>query len=294
MTLRPDEIVAIDALIDRALAEDVGPGDVTTLATVPEQRQAEARLAAKEPGVVAGLQVAERVFARLDGAVEVHWRVEEGAPVDKGATVGVISGPARPILTGERLALNVMQRMSGVATASRKMVDAARPATVLDTRKTAPGLRVLDKLAVRIGGAQNHRLGLFDMILIKDNHIAAAGGIRAAIDAARRYRSQRDGDLKIEIEARTLGEVREVMDAGGIDWILLDNMVRLHDDGFVDVGPLRQAVEMVRGRAKTEASGNVTLETVGFIASTGVDYISSGALTHSVRALDLSLLIELG
>jgi nicotinate-nucleotide pyrophosphorylase (carboxylating) len=293
MTLRPDEIVAIDAIIDRGLAEDVGSGDVTTLATVPEATQAHARLAAKERGVVAGLTVAERVFARLDGGVSIRWDVAEGESVEAGASVGTLVGPARAILTGERLALNLMQRMSGIATASRAMVEAARPATVLDTRKTAPGLRVIDKLAVRIGGARNHRVGLHDMILIKDNHIAAAGGIRPAIEAARSYRDDHPDELRIEVETRTLDEVRQAMDVGGFDWILLDNMVRLHDDGFVDVAPLRRAVDLVAGRAKTEASGNVTLATVGFIASTGVDYISSGALTHSVRALDLSLTIEL-
>lgn len=283
---------AIDRLLDLAFEEDLGSGDVTSLATIAENRVAEGSFTAKEAGVVAGLAVAERVFARLDAAVRLDWAVADGETVREQTLVGTIAGPARAILAGERIALNVMQRMSGIATATRRMAEAARPAQLLDTRKTAPGMRALDKWAVRLGGGTNHRTGLFDRILIKDNHIAAAGGIEAALEAAVRYRQSLPAsseDLLIEIEVTSLDELDDVIATGGADWVLLDNFVALHDDGFVDVAQLREAVEMVAGRINTEASGNVTLDTVGPIAATGVDAISSGALTHSVRALDLSL-----
>lgn len=284
---------AIDALLERALAEDLGSGDVTTRATVPPERRAVGLFVAKEEGVLAGLAVAERLFAHLDPDLQVGWTVADGATVRAGTTFGRVEGNAHPILAAERLALNVLQRMSGIATATRRMAEAARPARLLDTRKTAPGLRVLDKWAVRLGGGENHRHGLYDRILIKDNHLAAAGGVRAALEAARRYREAQAPDLLIEVEARTLEEVDEVLATGGADWILLDNMVRLHDDGFVDTTTLQEAVRRVGGRLTTEASGNVTLETVAAIAATGVDYVSCGALTHSVRALDLSLALRL-
>lgn len=286
-------LAEIDALVGRALAEDVGAGDVTTLATVPPERRAEATFLAKESGVLAGLAVAERVFAALDPAVEVAWTAHDGAPVEAGAAFGTVRGPARAILTAERTALNLLQRMSGIATATARMVEAARPATVLDTRKTAPGLRALDKWAVRLGGGQNHRAGLFDAILVKDNHVAAAGGLRPAIEAARRYRENHAPGMLLEVEARTLDEVREVLEAGGADRVLLDNMVRHHDDGSIDVAMLAEAVRLVGGRLETEASGTITLETAAAVAATGVTFLSSGALTHSVRALDLSLAVEL-
>ncbi|GIV60355.1 MAG: nicotinate-nucleotide diphosphorylase (carboxylating) [Rhodothermaceae bacterium] len=285
---------ALDDLIARALAEDVGPGDVTTLATIPEGTRATAAFLAKEDGVLAGLYVAERVFAAVDPAVRVHWHAADGDAVARGTVFGTVEGAARSLLTAERTALNLLQRMSGIATATRRMAGAARPARILDTRKTAPGLRLLDKWAVRLGGGENHRIGLFDMILIKDNHIAAAGGVRAAIEAAHRYRhaTGRTG-LKIEVEARTLDEVEAILATGGVDIILLDNMARRRDDGSVDTSLLREAVARIGGTVQTEASGNVTPETVAAIAATGVDFISSGALTHSVRALDLSLKIDL-
>lgn len=287
----------LDALITRSLAEDVGAGDVTTEATIPEATRAEARFLAKEVGVLAGLAVAERVFRQVDSAVAVRWTQQDGDAVAAGTVFGTVEGPARSLLTVERLALNLLQRMSGIATATRAMAEAARPARILDTRKTAPGLRPLDKWAVLLGGGRNHRIGLYDLILIKDNHIAASGGVREALRAARRYQAEHERDLKIEIETRTLGEVREVMEEhdqhGGVDFILLDNMVDVRSDGAVDAERLRQAVALVDGRIATEASGNVTLETVPAIAATGVDFISSGALTHSVKALDLSLKIQL-
>ncbi len=294
----PPYLTAADLadLIERALAEDVGPGDVTTLATVPPGTTAEARFLAKENGVLAGLLVAERVFETVDPALDVAWTKRDGDAVEAGVGFGTVHGRARSILTAERLVLNLMQRMSGIATATRRMVEAARPhpARILDTRKTAPGLRRLDKWAVLLGGGQNHRLGLYDMILIKDNHIAAVGGIRQAIRAAQGYREDGDKDLYIEIETQTLDDVRAVVETGGVDVILLDNMARPGPDGAVDTSMLRQAVALVGGRFATEASGNVTHETVHAIAAAGVDYISCGALTHSAPALDLSLKIELG
>ncbi len=284
----------IDALIERALAEDVGAGDVTTLATIPDDQFAEATFLAKEDGVLAGLAVAERVFATLSPKLALSWTLTDGDTVTAGTRFGTVEGSARDILVGERLALNLMQRMSGIATATRRMVDAAGPGTkILDTRKTAPGLRLFDKWAVRLGGGTNHRVGLYDMFLIKDNHIAATGGIRAAIEAARAYRTEHAPELQIEIETRTLDEVDEVLAVGGVDRVLLDNMVHVGDDGSIDTTMLQEAVSRLAGRFETEASGNVTLTTVPAIAATGVDFISSGALTHSVRALDISLKIAL-
>ena len=288
----------IDAVIERALAEDLGDaGDVTTHATVPPGRPALATFLAKEDGVLAGLAVAGRVFEaverRLGGATDVEWTHGDGDAVTAGTRFGAVRGPAHVILTAERTALNLMQRMSGIATATRRMVAATGGhATLLDTRKTAPGLRVLDKWAVRLGGGTNHRTGLYDMVLVKDNHIAAAGGVAEAVAAARRWRAEHGPDLLIEIETRTLDEVDAVLAVGGVDRVLLDNMVEVHD-GRVDVSRLAEAVRRIDGRFETEASGNVTLETVPAIARTGVDFISSGALTHSVRALDLSLKVEL-
>lgn len=284
----------LDALLDRALAEDVGPGDVTTEATVPPERRATGRFLAKEAGVLAGLAVAERVFRRVDPDLGVTWGAADGDALPAGTPFGEVAGAARSILVAERLALNVVQRMSGIATAARRMAEAARPAVVLDTRKTAPGLRALDKWAVRLGGAENHRWGLYDMVLIKDNHVTAAGGIEPAIRAAQAYPRRRALDLKIEVEARTLDEVDEVLRVGGVHRVLLDNMVRPTPGGGLDTATLAEAVRRVGGRFETEASGNVTLETVGAIAATGVGFISSGALTHSVRALDVSLKIALG
>lgn len=286
----------LDALIDHALEEDVGSGDVTTQATVDETVHAEATFFAKQDGVLAGRYVAEHIMRRVDETVQLHWTRRDGQTIYRGTAFGKMRGSARSMLTAERLVLNVMQRMSGIATATSRFVNAVRGhnAKILDTRKTAPGLRVLDKWAVRLGGGENHRIGLFDMILIKDNHIAAAGGIAPAVQAAVAYREKRTGEpLEIEVEARTLDEVREVLDTGAADMILLDNMVAFGPSARPDVSLLRDAVELVDGRLPTEASGNVTLETVEAIAGTGVDYISCGALTHSVSALDISLTMSL-
>ena len=288
-------VARIDQTIQAALSEDVGTGDISTLATIDPNKQATARFLAKADGVLAGIWVAERVFKQVDPAINVSWTAHEGDWVEKGVWFGAVEGPARSVLTAERLALNFMQRMSGIATATRRMVDAARPyrAKILDTRKTVPGLRELDKWAVLIGGGKNHRIGLYDMMMIKDNHIAAAGGIRKALDAAREYIKNKELGVEIEIETRTLDEVREVLTAGGADRIMLDNMTKKKSDGSLDVTILSEAVQLIAGKFKTEASGNVTLETIPQIAATGVDFISSGSLTHSVTAMDISLKIRL-
>lgn len=293
----PDDVAAaLDWLIPHALAEDVGTGDVTTQATIPAETQATARFKVKESGVIAGLAVAERVFAAVDPDLRVRWTAADGDRVEPGDRPGRVQGRARSILVAERLALNLVQRMGGIATAAHRMAEAARPATVLDTRKTAPGLRQLDKWAVALGGAANHRTGLWDMVLIKDNHIAAAGGVREALLAATQYLEANGLAVPVECETRTLAEVHEALaahaDGARLHRLLLDNMaVRTADR--LDVSRLREAVGIVGGRVQTEASGNVTLETVRAIAETGVDFISSGALTHSVRALDVSLKVEL-
>jgi nicotinate-nucleotide pyrophosphorylase (carboxylating) len=273
-------------MIDAALAEDVGAGDWTTLWTVPEDRRVTALLVAKAPGVVAGLEVATAVFLRVDPQLHCAPAVRDGDPVEPGARVMEVSGAARSILTAERVALNFLQRLSGVATLTRRYVEAVAGtgARILDTRKTTPGMRVLEKAAVRTGGGENHRFGLHDMVMIKENHATAAGGIAAAVAAVRR---QNQLGLRVEVETRDLDEVRGALDAGA-DRILFDNM---------PLEQLRAAVALVRERAgravETEASGGVTLATVRGIAETGVDFVSVGALTHSAPALDLSLLVAL-
>ena len=286
--------------VREALAEDVGAADVTTEAVVDGALQAEGRFLAKADGTLAGLAMAEYVFSAADSRIRCSWTCEEGESVRAGATFGTAYGPAKGLLMAERLALNLMQRMSGVATLTRRFVTAIEgvPAQIMDTRKTAPGLRRLDKWAVRLGGGANHRLGLDDMFLIKDNHIAAAGGVAKALRAAERYRRTRGLSIPIEIETRTLDEVREalraeMLNAGRGDRILLDNMVALSADGKPDVSRLREAMALVAGQIPAEVSGNVTLDTVRAIAETGVQYISCGALTHSVEALDLSLQLRI-
>lgn len=285
----------LHTVLQRALSEDVGDGDVTTRATVSPDQTATGSITAKAFGIVAGLEAAARVFRLADDRMSVSHPVPDGASVAPGDAVATVRGPARALLIGERLALNVLQRMSGIATATRRMVDAVQPhdPTILDTRKTAPGLRRLDKWAVRLGGGHNHRLGLYDLILIKDNHIAAAGGVANALDAAVAYRDTHDAPLDIEIETRTLEEVRAACAHGSPDILLLDNMAALNPDGTVDTSRLAAALDLIDGRHRTEASGNVTLETAPAIAATGVDAISSGALTHSVTALDLSMRIDM-
>jgi nicotinate-nucleotide pyrophosphorylase (carboxylating) len=272
-TSLPTEI--IDA-IRRALAEDIGPGDVTTESIVPAQAGMRGQIIAKQAGVIAGLDVARAVYELVDPDTECDLRAEEGRSVQTGQVLALLSGRTRALLTAERTALNFLGRMSGIATLTRQFVDAVAgtKAVILDTRKTAPGLRAVDKLAVRRGGGQNHRIGLYDMILIKDNHIDYAGSLTEAVQRARAAHS----GLEIEVEARTLEHVRAAL-ALGVERILLDNMTPQM---------MSEAVGLAQGRAKLEASGNVTLETVRRIAETGVDYISIGALTHSARVFDVS------
>lgn len=269
--------VDIQQTIRRALDEDIGSGDVTTDTIVPANASLRGRIIAKQSGVIAGLPIAEAVWRELDEGIAFTPRVSDGEKVDNKTIVAEVVGPARALLTGERTALNFLGRMSGIATLTRQFVDAVSTthAVILDTRKTAPGLRLTDKLAVRIGGGQNHRTGLFDMVLIKDNHIDFAGSITAAVKRVRESGTK----LEIEVEARTLAHVREAL-ALEVERILLDNM---------SSELMREAVQLTAGRAKLEASGNVSLENVLEVGRTGVDYISVGALTHSPRVFDVSL-----
>ena len=269
----------IEILLRAALAEDLGDGDVTTECTVPQASLLAGRFLAKAPGVAAGLEVAARVLTLVDPAVRVELAVADGQAVTAGMVLGTVLGPGRALLSGERTALNILQRMSGIATLTRQFVDAVAGtrAVILDTRKTAPGLRALDKWAVRLGSGQNHRHGLYDMVLIKDNHIAAVGGYIPA--AVARVRAGDPRRRPIEVEVRTLDELRAALPLN-VDRILLDNM---------DLDTLRAAVEITSGRTPLEASGNMSLERVPAVAATGVDFISVGALTHSAAALDISL-----
>lgn len=269
--------VDISRSIRRALEEDIGSGDVTTDSIVPANASLRGRIIAKQTGVVAGLTISKAVFRELDERIAFTPQVTDGSTVDTKTIVAEVVGPARALLTGERTALNFLGRMSGIATLTRQFVDAVSGtrAVILDTRKTAPGLRLTDKLAVRIGGGQNHRTGLFDMVLIKDNHIDFAGSITAAVARVR----DSGTNLEIEVETRTLAHVREAL-ALEVERILLDNM---------SLELMREAVQICDGRAKLEASGNVSLENVLEVARTGVDYISVGALTHSPKVFDVSL-----
>jgi nicotinate-nucleotide pyrophosphorylase (carboxylating) len=275
--MSPELPLEIFQYIKRALEEDIGTGDVTTDPIVPADASLRGRIIAKQDGVVAGLDVAKQVMRVLNERVTFDPNVANGSKVTRGTVLAHVEGSARALLTGERTALNFLGRMSGIATLTRQFVDAVAgsKAVILDTRKTAPGLRITDKLAVRLGGGQNHRTGLFDMVLIKDNHIDFAGSITAAVERVRASGT----NLEIEVETRTLENVREALSLG-VERILLDNM---------SSGMMREAVAISQGRAKLEASGNVTLNNVLEVAGTGVDYISVGALTHSATAFDVSL-----
>ena len=265
-------------LLERALAEDIGPGDVTTEWIIPATQRSKAVMMAKAPGVIAGLHLVRQVFALLDPEVQVTLQVGDGDRVLPGEVIATLEGPTRGLLSGERLALNLLQRLSGIATLTRSYVEAVAGtgAVILDTRKTTPGLRALEKYAVQVGGGQNHRFGLYDMVLIKDNHIQAAGSITEAVWRVRQQNAQ---GLEIEVEVRTWAELEEALPLS-VDRILLDNMT---------TEQMRQAVALANGRVPLEASGNVTLQRVREIAETGVGYISSGALTHSAKALDISM-----
>jgi nicotinate-nucleotide pyrophosphorylase (carboxylating) len=271
----------VDPILHAALAEDVGTGDITTLTTVPADAVARAVMRCKQDGVLAGIAIACRAFTLLDPHVVWEPHADDGENVRPGQPLATLTGPARSLLTAERVALNVLQRMSGTASATRRFVDAVHgtKARIVDTRKTTPGLRVLEKYAVRVGGGHNHRIGLYDAVLIKDNHLAAGGGVLATV---RRAREAAPHTMRVEVECKTLEQVDEAVEAGA-DIVLLDNM---------DLATLRDAVRRIGGRALTEASGGVRLETVRAIAETGVDLVSVGALTHSAPALDISLDFE--
>lgn len=288
----------LNSVIRLALSEDAGDrGDVTCKATIPIEAEVEAHFLAKEDGIVAGIALAEMVFNEVDPSLKVEWHRKDGDSVHKGLQFGKVQGRAHSIVVAERVVLNFMQRMSGVATLTKAMSDAAHPACVLETRKTAPGLRLVDKWAVLIGGGQNHRMGLFDMVMIKDNHISIAGGIVNALKSVDLYLEKNDLQMGVEVETRTLEEVNQVLHYASttktsLTRIMLDNMVVPLSNGDVDVSMLKEAVELIDRRFETEASGNVTLETINKIGQSGVTYISSGALTHSVKALDISLKID--
>ena len=270
-----------DRLIDLAFAEDIGDGDHTTLCCIPEDAMGKSHLLIKEEGVLAGVEVAKRVFARFDPTMKVEVLINDGAHVKVGDIAMVVTGKVRSLLQTERLMLNIMQRMSGIATMTDKYVERLRGTHthVLDTRKTTPGLRMLEKQAVKIGGGMNHRIGLFDMILLKDNHVDFAGGIANAINRCHEYLKEKGLDLKIEIEVRNFDELQQAMDCGGINRIMLDNF---------SVPDTKKAVEMIGGRYETESSGGITFDTIRDYAECGVDFISVGALTHSVKGLDMS------
>lgn len=274
--------MTLDEFIRNAVNEDIGEGDHTSAACVPEDAVGRARVMVKEKGVIAGLDIAEQIFYFIDPELQVTTHATDGDEVAEGDKVMTVSGGIRSLLKGERLVLNCMQRMSGIASATRRVVKQLEgfDTRVLDTRKTTPGMRFLEKMAVKIGGGENHRFGLYDMMMLKDNHIDYAGGIRPAIERANAYRENHNLDVPLEIEARSLNELDKILEVGQVDRIMLDNF------GFDD---LREAVRRIDGRFETEASGNITEDTARQYAECGVDYISMGALTHSVRSLDISM-----
>ena len=272
----------INELIKAALVEDIGDGDHSSLATIPATAIGKAHLLIKEEGIVAGVDIAEKVFDFVDSQIKFEKFIEDGTPVKVGDIVFQVSGKSSSLLTAERLALNYMQRMSGIATKTNYYVNLLKGLNtkVLDTRKTTPLMRELEKRSVKLGGGENHRFGLYDMIMIKDNHIDFAGGISKAIDATHRYLDERNKNLKIEIEVRDFDELNQVMQHGKIDRIMLDNFTP--DD-------IRKALQLIDHKYETEASGGITEDTIRAYAETGVDYISVGALTHHIRSLDMSL-----
>jgi len=274
----------ISRILEEAIIEDIGTGDITTEAIVPPGASGQGTVLLKEAGVVSGLEIASAVFAIIDPAITFHIVVEAGNEYPAGTQLAALHGPLSGILKGERTALNILQRMSGISTMTNRFVKAVEGtnAKITDTRKTAPGLRLLDKLAVNIGGGVNHRFGLDDMVLIKDNHIEAAGSVSKALDACMAYFKLHALNLKIEIETKNIAEVQEALRYTSIDRIMLDNF---------SIGEMKKAVEIINHRVEVEASGNVNMDIVRPIAETGVDFISIGALTHSPKALDISLKI---
>ena len=270
-----------DRLIELAFAEDIGDGDHTTLCCIPEDAMGKSRLLIKEEGILAGVEVAKKVFAKFDPTMQVEVLINDGAHVKVGDVAMVVTGKIRSLLQTERLMLNIMQRMSGIATMTDRYVKLLEGTgtRVLDTRKTTPGLRMLEKQAVKIGGGTNHRIGLFDMILLKDNHVDFCGGIAQALDRCAAYQQEKGLNLKVEIECRTFDEIRQVMAHGGADRIMLDNF---------SVEDTRKAVQLIDHKFETESSGGITFDTLRDYAECGVDFISVGALTHSVKGLDMS------
>lgn len=272
----------IEIIIENSLREDIGDGDHSSLACIPADATGKAKLLVKDQGIIAGIEFARRVFEAVDPGLEMEVLIQDGVRVKKGDVAFFVEGPSQAILKAERLVLNAMQRMSAIATKTRTFVDRLEGTRtrILDTRKTTPGIRALEKWAVKIGGGENHRFALYDMIMLKDNHIDFAGGIETAIEKTKKYLQEKDLDLKIIVEARDLEEIRQILNAGGIHRILLDNF---------NYEETRKAVDLIDGQCQTESSGGITLETARSYADCGVDYISSGALTHSVHNLDLSL-----
>lgn len=270
-----------ERLIDLAFAEDIGDGDHTTLCCIPDDAMGKSHLLIKENGILAGVEVAKKVFDRFDSTMSVEVLINDGEPVKAGDIAMVVSGKVRSLLQTERLMLNIMQRMSGIATMTNKYVKRIEGTKthILDTRKTTPGMRILEKQAVLIGGGMNHRIGLFDMILLKDNHIDFAGGIENAINRCHEYLKEKNLDLKIEIEVRSFDELDKVLSHDGVDRIMLDNF---------SVEDTKKAVQIINGRYETESSGGITYDTIRDYAECGVDFISVGALTHSVKGLDMS------
>lgn len=270
-----------ERLIDLAFAEDIGDGDHTTLCCIPEDAMGKSHLLIKDNGILAGVEIAKKVFNRFDPTMSVEVLINDGEPVKVGDIAMVVTGKVRSLLQTERLMLNIMQRMSGIATMTNKYVKRIEGTKthILDTRKTTPGMRILEKQAVRIGGGMNHRIGLFDMILLKDNHIDFAGGIENAINRCHEYLKEKNLDLKIEIEVRSFEELNQVISHGGVNRIMLDNF---------SVEDTKKAVELINGRYETESSGGITYDTIRSYAECGVDFISVGALTHSVKCLDMS------
>lgn len=272
----------IESLLNLAFAEDIGDGDHTTLCCIPATQKGKVQLIIKEEGVLAGVEVAKKIFHKFDSDLKIETFISDGAKVKPGDIAFTVEGKEQSLLQTERIVLNVMQRMSGIATQTAKYAEALKgyKTKVLDTRKTTPGLRMLEKQAVKIGGGVNHRIGLFDMILLKDNHVDFAGGIENAIRNAQNYIQEKGKNLKIEIEVRNFDELNEVLHIGGVDRIMLDNFTP---------EKTKEAVELINGRFETESSGGITFDTLRDYAECGVDYISVGALTHSVKSLDMSL-----
>ena len=272
----------VDELIELAIKEDIGDGDHTSLCCIPATEQGRMRLLCKQEGVIAGIEIAQIVLERLDPTMQFEQLLHDGDHVKPGDVAFYVSGGLRSLLQAERILLNIMQRMSGVATQTAFYVKHLEGlhTKVLDTRKTTPGMRVLDKMAVKIGGGENHRMGLFDMILLKDNHIDFAGGIRQAVEGAKKYLQEKGKNIPIECEVRSLEDIDEVFAAGGVDRIMFDNFTP---------EMTREAVKKVAGRCETESSGGITLETMRSYAECGVDFISVGALTHQIKSLDMSL-----